>query len=100
MKLTRDILIGDASIKGSPYLSSLLDRAIEKSGGVRALERAIGWNIGSMGKVRSGTERLSAYRAAQLADLVGDDPTTAVFAALEAGSKSEPEKNYWQRFRV
>lgn len=76
-------------------LLRLLEEAISQTGGVRALARLIGWDIGSMGKVRAGKERISPYRAAQVAEVLEIDPRLGAFLALKAGAKSDSEREFW-----
>lgn len=98
MKLTRSIEIANAALD-SPLLNGLLDKAIENAGGVRALSRSLSWPHGAMCRVKSGKEKISPFRAAQLADFMNEETDKAVLAALVAGSQSDLEKRYWQNYR-
>ena len=89
--------MSDLSSEDRDQLLGLLEEAISKAGGVRALAREIGWDIGSMGRVRAGRERLSAYRAAQVVEHLGMAPQLGSFLALRAGAKSAAEREYWDK---
>lgn len=78
-------------------ISTIIDQASEKAGGVRALARALDWNPGSIMKAKAG-EKISPYRAAQLADFLGVDPEAAVVAALIDTSKSDAETAFWPKY--
>lgn len=75
-------------------IRDLVERSIEKAGGVRALSRALDWDAASIVKARDDS-KLSPYRAARLAHFLGDDVMQAVLAALADTSKSEAEARYW-----
>ena len=72
----------------------LIEEATANAGGLRSLARALDWHAGAITKIRSD-EKLSPYRAAQIADLTGRDPVGAVIASLADGSKSDGESKYW-----
>ncbi len=87
------------SISPSPDSATLsaLDRAVEKAGGVRALCRDLDWHHGSVMRIKAG-ERLSPYRAAQIAAYLGESPLCLLLEALTDGSKSTAEAKYWASF--
>lgn len=79
-------------------VNSLIDEAARKAGGLRALARALDWTYGSVQNVKSG-EKISPYRAAQLAEYVfGDDTYVqwAIVGALLQGAKSHGESEFWK----
>lgn len=78
-------------------IRDLVERSIEKAGGVRALSRALDWDAASIVKARDDS-KLSPYRAARLASFLDDDVMRAVLAALSDTSKSEAEASYWIDF--
>jgi hypothetical protein len=82
---------------GESKLLPQLEKAIAKSGGVRALGRELNWNVGSMARVKAG-EKMSPYRAVQLAGFVGDAPLKSLVLALSEGAKSPEEAIYWLSF--
>ncbi len=49
-----------------------------------------------MGRVKSGKEKMSPYRAAQISEYLGFYPRLGAFLALKAGAKSEAESDYWE----
>lgn len=77
------------------YFTQMIDLASEKAGGVTALSRALGWNLRALLRVRAG-ERISPYRAAKLAEYLGNPPALGIAVALEEQSKTEGEREYWR----
>lgn len=78
-------------------IRNLVERAIEKAGGVRPLSRAMEWDAASVVKARDDA-KLSPYRAARLATFLDEDAARAIFAALADISKSEAESDFWLAF--
>ena len=76
-------------------LQQLLDRAIEKAGGVRKLADKLDWGLGALSAARSGERPIPAYRAGQLAQDAGEDVTDAVYRALETSAATETERKFW-----
>lgn len=77
---------------------STIERAIEKAGGLRALGRLLDWNSGSLMRVLGG-EKISPYRAGQVADyleLGRSERDQAILEALHAMSKTDAEGAYWR----
>lgn len=77
------------------YFAQMIDLAIEKAGGVRALGAALGWAHTGILRVRAG-ERISPYRAARLSEYLGNPPQLGIAVALEEQSKTEAEREYWR----
>jgi hypothetical protein len=79
-------------------VNSLINEATRKAGSLRALARALDWTYGSIQNVKAG-EKISPYRAAQLAEYVfGDDTYVqwAVIGALLQMAKSHGEADFWK----
>ena len=80
-----------------PDVDAILDTAAAAAGGVRALSRELDWNPGSMMKARS-TQKLSAYRTAQLSRFTGQNHLAAIIDSLADGARSESEVQYWHQY--
>lgn len=80
-----------------PDVAAILDAAAAAAGGVRALSRELDWNPGSMMKARS-SQKLSAYRTAQLSRYTGQNHLAAIVDSLADGAKSESEAEYWRQY--
>lgn len=78
-------------------VDELLDRATEIAGGTRALSRQLGWPTGAMSEVRAGKRPIPPYRAAQLAELAGEDALLAIWSALRDQARSDDERAFWAR---
>ncbi len=78
-------------------IDELLDRATAIAGGTRALSRALGWATGAMSEVRAGKRPIPPYRAAQLAELAGEDAVLAIWSALRDQARSDDEREFWER---
>lgn len=73
----------------------LLQRAVKAAAGVRPLCRRIHWHPGAAAEVLAQGAHLSPFRAAQCADLVGEDADEWIFAAFARKSKTDRERAYW-----
>lgn len=72
----------------------LIESAAKKVGGMRELSRQLNWNSGAIAGVKAGKRPLPAYRAAQIAKILGRDEDAAAWEALAAQAKGE-EQAYW-----
>lgn len=76
----------------------LIEQAIAKAGGVRPLARELpSWDAASIVKARNDS-KLSPFRAAQLANYLGEDEAAAMFFALLDTAKSDDESRFWSSF--
>lgn len=76
---------------------STLEVAVERAGGIRALGRTLGWDPSAIVRILGG-EKISAYRAGQVADyleLGRSERDKAILEALRAMSKTDAETVYW-----
>lgn len=80
-------------------LIDVLEAAIEKAGGTRALSRLIATEPGGISDAKSGKSPISPYNAAQLAAVLGLDPIELTLTALEEQARSEEEKILWRRLK-
>lgn len=80
-------------------LDILLRMAVEKATGVRALGRMLQWHPGAIMNVKNG-EKMSPYRAVQLAQLVDVPPLDALLTALENAARTEHERQHWRSFAL
>ena len=78
---------------------NLLRMAIDKANGVRALGRMLQWHPGAIMNVKNG-EKISPYRAVQLAQLVNVPPLDALLSALENAGRTEHERQHWRSFAL
>lgn len=75
-----------------------VELAIAKAGGIRPLCRILDWNPGSLMRVLGG-ERISPYRAGQVADYLELSPAeqeNEILEALSLMSRTEVEAEYWR----
>lgn len=85
------------AIADTPFnVRALIEEASTAAGGLRSLALELEWNPGSIIKART-TQKLSPYRSAQIAELLGTDPDISIFQTLRDGSKTESERKYWCR---
>lgn len=84
------------AVSSSELLAGILQRAIEAAGGVRALGRKLDWDPATISRAAAGSERLSAYRASQLATVTGANEVAAIYAALEHIARTEAESAHWR----
>lgn len=86
---------------GSGTVKATIERAVEKAGGLRALGRALDWKPAALHRVIGG-ERISPFRAAQLADYLdcsAQERDFAIRESLHAMAKTETEAAYWASLR-
>lgn len=69
----------------------LLEKAVNKLG-VSELSRQIKWGKGAIDAAKKGERPVPPYRAAQLAEIIGDDPKAAYLSALKEKAESEGER--------
>ena len=87
----------DLSRDDAYLVHAMLAEAVIRAGGARALGRQLDWSVGAMGRVRSGKEKISPFRAARLCEYLGLEPRLGAVAALRSGAKSEAERLYWDQ---
>lgn len=76
----------------------LIEKAKEKLRTYRAIADYLEMGEGDFSEARRAKRRgLTEYQAAQLAELVGDDPAAAAFESLRRKAKSDDERRYWTR---
>lgn len=73
------------------------EKAIKAAGGISALEALIEVPSGNLVNVRKGRRPLRPWMAVRIAELAQSDTTMAAVLALEANSKTENERQTWQR---
>lgn len=71
----------------------LIEAAEKKVGGPAELARRMDWKHGPLTDAREGRRPLPPYRAAQLAEIIGEDPKAAYLSALKEKAESEGERN-------
>lgn len=69
----------------------LLENAVIKLG-VSELSRQIKWGKGAIDAAKKGERPVPPYRAAQLAEIVGEDPKSAYLTALREKAESDGER--------
>ncbi|NKF22976.1 hypothetical protein G7Y82_11655 [Solimonas sp. C16B3] len=74
----------------------LIESAAKKVGSISELARQLEWDKGAIAGIKAGKRPLPAYRAAQLAKLLGRDEDAATWEALAQQAKGA-EREYWLR---
>jgi plasmid maintenance system antidote protein VapI len=72
-----------------------IDKAAAAVGGITALAERLEWNKGSIAGIKAGKKTIPPYRAAQLANLLGESALVWHVSALATQAKSASEQNYW-----
>jgi hypothetical protein len=75
----------------------VIERATKKVGSIGKLAMATDWDKGAIAAVKNGTNPMPPDRAAQLAEITGDDAAAAYFAAAKAQAKSETARKTIER---
>lgn len=76
-------------------LRQLLEKAEVIVGGTRALVSRLGWSLGAASEFKNGKRPIPAWRAVQLARIVGEDELSASYAALRDGAGTAEELEFW-----
>lgn len=70
-------------------------RAVKKAESVNKLSKIFGMSQSGANKMAIGRSAVSPYRAAQAADILGEDSTKAAFQALADQARTPKERDYW-----
>lgn len=73
--------------------AELIDLAANKVGGISEMARQLEWDKGSIAKIKAGKAPMPAYRAAQMAKLIGNDPKTIYLETLRENAATDGERS-------
>jgi hypothetical protein len=76
----------------------VIDSAANKVGGITALAKVLSWNKGSIAAIKKGTRPLPPWRAAQIAEIMEQDPKAAYLEALAAQAETDREREFLGKF--
>lgn len=76
-------------------VKQVIDRAVIKVGTLSELARVLKWDKGTISGIKK-SGKLSPYRAAQLAELLGTDVVAAYLEAHIELSLTDHERAFWQ----
>lgn len=81
------------SMNWSLTAAEVIDLAANKVGGISELARQTRWNKGSIAAIKRGDHPLPAWRAAQIAKIIGSDPLLAYVEALKVKALNDSERD-------